>query len=293
MGHFSSSLFRIGLLLLTILTLTVQGQPTTTAQADSLLRVLQVSKPDTHRVSILLQLSNFYLNNTVNPKRDLDSALTLVRQAGELSKSLDFAKGMENADFLKGKIYIYKQNTGFVHSIFESLCDTNRIKLLLELGNYHLWPSYTQNVHLDSALLFFRKAESLCEAKGNQKWKEESQLQIGTYYLNQGDFNQGKPLRLIINEALTNAFKYAFPHGRSGRIGISLQQPEPGQYVLEIKDDGVGLPENYDPGRSRSLGMTLLHGFSEQLGGELTLTSPPGMHIQLLFAEEKLTHYIL
>jgi two-component sensor histidine kinase len=102
------------------------------------------------------------------------------------------------------------------------------------------------------------------------------------------DVTQAVPLGLIINEALTNAFKYAFPDGRSGCIGISLQQPEPGQYELVIADDGVGLPENYNPGRSRSLGMTLLHGFSEQLGGELTLTGPPGLRIQLLFAEEKL-----
>jgi hypothetical protein len=85
--------------------------------------------------------------------------------------------------------------------MLESLSDTNRIKLLLELGKYHLWPSYTQNAQLDSALLFFRKAESLSEAIGNQKWKEESQLQIGTYYLNQGDFSQGKPYFMHVIES--------------------------------------------------------------------------------------------
>jgi two-component sensor histidine kinase len=184
---------------------TANAQPTTVAQADRLQLVLRNSKPDTNRVKALLKLSDFYLNKTIDPARDLDSALTLVRQAKELSKSHEFAKGMEDADFLKGKIYIYKQNTGFVHSIFESLSDTNRIKLLLELGKYHLWPSYTQNVHLDSALFFFRKAESLSEAKGNQKWKEESQLQIGTYYLNQGDFNQGKPYFMQVIESRQKA----------------------------------------------------------------------------------------
>jgi two-component sensor histidine kinase len=103
------------------------------------------------------------------------------------------------------------------------------------------------------------------------------------------DVTQAVPLGLIINEALTNAFKYAFADGRIGCIAISLQQPEPGHYALVIADDGVGLPAGFEAGRSRSLGMTLLHGFSEQLGGELTLSSPPGLHIQLLFAEEKLS----
>ncbi|HEX8531867.1 MAG TPA: hypothetical protein VF646_17660, partial [Cytophagales bacterium] len=58
-------------------------------------------------------------------------------------------------------------------------------------------------------------------------------------------------------------------------------------YELSISDDGVGLPAGYDPGQSRSLGMTLLHGFSQQLGGELTITSRQGLHISLVFAEEQ------
>jgi nitrogen fixation protein len=51
------------------------------------------SKPDTNRVKALLKLSDFYLNKTIDPKRDLDSALVLVRQAEELSKSLNLPKG--------------------------------------------------------------------------------------------------------------------------------------------------------------------------------------------------------
>jgi two-component sensor histidine kinase len=54
-----------------------------------------------------------------------------------------------------------------------------------------------------------------------------------------------------------------------------------------IADDGVGLPANYDPARSRSLGMTLIHGFSRQLGAKLTIASPPGMCINLVFQEDQ------
>ncbi|HEX8316116.1 MAG TPA: hypothetical protein VF609_14035, partial [Flavisolibacter sp.] len=60
-------------------------------------------------------------------------------------------------------------------------------------------------------------------------------------------------------------------------------------YELTIWDDGVGLPSNYDPARSRSLGMTLMHGFSGQLGGELSITSSPGLRLSLLFHEEQLS----
>jgi two-component sensor histidine kinase len=103
------------------------------------------------------------------------------------------------------------------------------------------------------------------------------------------DVTQAEPLGLIINEVITNAFKYAFPDGRSGTVCLSLQRHGEAAYQLPIADDGVGLPANYDLSRSPSLGMTLLHGFSGQLGGELTITSPPGLSISLVFEEEQLS----
>jgi two-component sensor histidine kinase len=101
------------------------------------------------------------------------------------------------------------------------------------------------------------------------------------------DVTQAVPLGLIINEALTNAFKYAFPGGKRGTIRLELVRLTSASYhyQLTIADDGVGLPENFNPSRSRSLGMTLLHGFARQLGGELSLAGPPGLCICLQFGE--------
>ncbi|CAA9286865.1 MAG: Two-component system sensor histidine kinase [uncultured Cytophagales bacterium] len=101
------------------------------------------------------------------------------------------------------------------------------------------------------------------------------------------DVTQAVPLGLIINEALTNAFKYAFPGGRRGTIRLELVRLASAtyHYGLTIADDGVGLPEGFKPSRSRSLGMTLLHGFARQLGGELALAGPPGLCICLQFGE--------
>ncbi|CAA9210843.1 MAG: hypothetical protein AVDCRST_MAG56-2355 [uncultured Cytophagales bacterium] len=100
--------------------------------------------------------------------------------------------------------------------------------------------------------------------------------------------SQAVPPGRIINEALSNAFKYAFPDGRPGTVCLSLRRPAARTCQLTIADNGVGLPANYDPSRSRSRGMTLLHGFSGQLGGELVITSPPGLSISLVFEAEQL-----
>jgi two-component sensor histidine kinase len=100
------------------------------------------------------------------------------------------------------------------------------------------------------------------------------------------DVTQAIPLGLIINEALTNALKYAFRDGRSGAISLSLRRLERRQLQLTIKDNGVGFPADYNPSQSRSLGMTLMLGLSEQLGGALQVESHQGLTITLTFSKE-------
>jgi two-component sensor histidine kinase len=99
------------------------------------------------------------------------------------------------------------------------------------------------------------------------------------------DVTLAVPLGLIINEALTNALKYAFPNGRSGIVLLSLKRECDASYRLIIVDDGVGLPVGRDSTFNRSLGMTIMHGFSAQVGGELQINSPPGVEIRLVFAQ--------
>ena len=96
---------------------------------------------------------------------------------------------------------------------------------------------------------------------------------------------QAVPIGLFVNEAFTNALKHAFPAGQAGGVRVALRQVAAATYQLVIEDNGVGLPPSYAPGRNRSLGMKLLHGFSRQLGGELRLSEPPGLTISLLFSE--------
>jgi two-component sensor histidine kinase len=105
------------------------------------------------------------------------------------------------------------------------------------------------------------------------------------------DVIQAVPLGLIINEAITNSLKYAFPNGRTGRVSLGFLRSGENSYELTIRDDGVGLPPDFDPSRSQSLGMTLIEGFSQQLGGQLSLISQGGLTIQLTFSEKELTSF--
>ena len=97
------------------------------------------------------------------------------------------------------------------------------------------------------------------------------------------DIAQAVPLGLCINEAITNVFKYAFPDHRTGNVMISFYAKNEHTYALNIYDNGIGLPPDFDLFQSNTLGMTLLKGLSQQLEGKLTFHSENGLNISLLF----------
>jgi two-component sensor histidine kinase len=74
------------------------------------------------------------------------------------------------------------------------------------------------------------------------------------------------PVGLILNELISNAFKHAFPDGRKGSLSIDGRRSN-GKVVLEVRDDGVGMPEGADPARPKSLGLEIVAILTRQLKG--------------------------
>ncbi len=99
-------------------------------------------------------------------------------------------------------------------------------------------------------------------------------------------------LALIVTELFTNALKHAFVGRTGGTIAVTLQPAASGRYVLEVRDDGVGLQPSPEPaaGRSRatqSLGMRVIESLARSLGGTFSLTgslTEPGTVARLEFA---------
>ena len=79
---------------------------------------------------------------------------------------------------------------------------------------------------------------------------------------------QAIPCGLILNELLTNAFKYAFPGGRAGEIVVSLHCAEGDRINLGVRDNGVGLPEGWDRRASKSLGLRIVDILSSQIDAD-------------------------
>lgn len=81
---------------------------------------------------------------------------------------------------------------------------------------------------------------------------------------------------LMINELVANAIKHAFPEGRSGEIWIELRSASDGSYTFTVRDNGVGLPADFDLRNAPSLGLSLVNDLTEQLNGTMTLDRTEG-----------------
>lgn len=92
------------------------------------------------------------------------------------------------------------------------------------------------------------------------------------------------PLGLILNEAITNSIKYAFPGNQEGTIQISLKHVSVDKIQLVIRDNGIGIPLKNDSSISSSMGMNLMKGLTEDIGGISSITNDNGTIIQIDFS---------
>jgi two-component sensor histidine kinase len=84
------------------------------------------------------------------------------------------------------------------------------------------------------------------------------------------------PLGMIFSELMTNVVKYAFPEGKSGTVRIELTTEEDSVYTLEVADDGVGLPDDYENRKEDSIGHLLVSALAKQIDGEFSVERVEG-----------------
>jgi len=86
------------------------------------------------------------------------------------------------------------------------------------------------------------------------------------------------PCGMIVSELLTNALKYAFPAERQGIINVILRT-EPAGRVLVVEDNGVGLPPTIDLESVKTLGLQLVRGLAQQIGGTVSIERSGGTRV--------------
>lgn len=108
----------------------------------------------------------------------------------------------------------------------------------------------------------------------------ELKFQVDDIYL---DIDTAVPCGLLVSELVSNALKHAFRDGTCGVIGVEMRCARDDQYQLSVWDDGVGFPLDFDCQQSSSLGLQLVNGLTNQLGGTIEVSKVNGTRFTIWF----------
>jgi len=99
------------------------------------------------------------------------------------------------------------------------------------------------------------------------------------------DIDTAIPLGLIINELVTNSYKYAFLLVNNPVLKIKLIDKKSGNYELIIADNGIGLPEDFDFKNTSTLGIQLVNQLTKQLFGKISYKNNSGAEFHITFKD--------
>jgi two-component sensor histidine kinase len=88
---------------------------------------------------------------------------------------------------------------------------------------------------------------------------------------------------MIVEELLSNSLKHAYAGGKEGRIQIELQAQDKGAYLLQVRDDGVGISKDGVRRNPGSLGLELVNLLAGKLEGTVELQNGPGTGWRIKF----------
>ena len=106
------------------------------------------------------------------------------------------------------------------------------------------------------------------------------------------DISLAVPLGMILNEAITNSVKYAFPDDRRGIITVVIKNTGESSYLFYVSDNGVGLPSEFVPDSTKTLGMKLMKGLSDDIAARFAVENHHGTRISIEFTVDKSLPYV-
>ena len=89
-------------------------------------------------------------------------------------------------------------------------------------------------------------------------------------------------IALIVNELITNACKYAYKDQSGGRIWINVTRDGSEAFLISVRDEGAGLPSDFDLRKAKGLGMRIITAFANQVEATIVVRSlDPGTEFEL------------
>lgn len=106
------------------------------------------------------------------------------------------------------------------------------------------------------------------------------ELEIDTFTL---DITQAVPSGLILNELVSNALIHGLHGCANPKLRVDFRLLDDANILLAVRDNGKGLPKDFDIQRTTSLGLNLVRILSQQVRGELSVESGTETLFQVIF----------
>lgn len=100
------------------------------------------------------------------------------------------------------------------------------------------------------------------------------------------DIHRAIPIGLILNELISNALRHAFPAGATGQVQVSALVRD-NRLILEVADDGAGLPDHLNVANTKSLGLQIVHILARQLNGKVSVETGHGTRFRISLPESE------
>ncbi|CAM1374621.1 tetratricopeptide repeat-containing sensor histidine kinase [Tenacibaculum xiamenense] len=229
--------------------------------------------------SIILLLSLFLLRAYKKEKKTKEQILTQKKEIEVLHKELHH-RVKNNLGIANSFIKVAKKN--FTGSEEQNILEVLQSRIM-SMGNVHELLYKQENV---SAVNFQSYTERLCEEisnTNNGKANNISHKVNANIYI---PIKEATPLGLILNETITNSYKYAFKSKESGLITINFKEDDTTIYCT-ISDNGIGMPDKKDYSNKNSYGTRLINSLVMQLSGTIQTTNNNGTHTQITFPKNQ------
>ncbi|MGJ8745466.1 sensor histidine kinase [Polaribacter sp.] len=218
----------------------------------------------------------------------------IKKQSRELSeKNIVIKKNLKEKELLVKEVHHrVKNNFQIVASLLELQTKGIEDERALELANegknrvksmalihQKLYQNETGLIDFDEYIkLLIGELSSLYSSSNNVKTSIDSEDMMF-------DVDTAIPLGLIINEIITNSYKYAFRNDKENNLSISIHKEKNEDYKLVIEDNGPGLANNFDAKKAKSLGLRLVNRLVKQLHGTLKQTNSKGAKFEIYFKD--------
>jgi two-component sensor histidine kinase len=129
---------------------------------------------------------------------------------------------------------------------------------------------YLANSPAGSKIDLGKFIREICQTLESLAQSGQLDLKVGCRCTSSVEAGVALPIGLLIAELVTNSAKYAHPTGLPVKVALECETHSNGGFTLRFEDDGVGLPENFDPTKDGGLGFRLMRAMADHLKATLT-----------------------